>query len=268
MAITSPILGRLGPLTTRLATSRSDVDAAQRLRFEVFHLEFGASLDDVSMRSERDQDPFDAACQHILVERDGRIVGTSRFRIAPANGPPQRFYAASEFAIDGFLSAHQGRTLMEIGRSCIAAEERSRRAMELMWHGIWRTALDHGVTTMFGCASLPGADIAAHALALHWLAQNVEGGTDLPPPLVPPAMPEMAERVASRRTFAALPALLKGYLRLGAAVAPVPALDPAFDTTDLFVALDVSRINPRYLAHYGENATRYAAAVSPAPAAC
>ena len=39
------------------------------------------------------------------------------------------------------------------------------------------------------------------------------------------------------RLIRGLPALVKGYLRLGATFSPAPAIDPLFDTIDLFVVL-------------------------------
>ena len=55
----------------------------------------------------------------------------------------------------------------------------------------------------------------------------------------------------------ALPPLVKGYWRLGATFSPVPAVDPAFNTTDLFVVMPLCDIEERYLHYFG---------VDPAPA--
>ncbi len=47
-----------------------------------------------------------------------------------------------------------------------------------------------------------------------------------------------------------LPALLRGYLRLGAWVCGEPAHDPDFGVADLYVLLPMSRVNSRYLRHF------------------
>ncbi len=52
---------------------------------------------------------------------------------------------------------------------------------------------------------------------------------------------------------------MKGYLRLGAKVASQAVIDRHFGTIDVLVVLKVSDINPRYLAHYGADASRFAA---------
>ena len=148
---------------------------------------------------------------------------------------------------------------MEFGRSCIARSHRTRRTMELLWHGAWATAVADRAAIMFGCASLPGCDPAEHREAFAWLSEHAL----LPPERdCPPASDGIALQSAaikpSDRSFAALPPVMKGYLRLGAKVASHAVRDVAFGTTDVLVVLDVSTIAPRYLAHYGRQATRFA----------
>ena len=60
---------------------------------------------------------------------------------------------------------------------------------------------------------------------------------------------------AGRAARAALPPLLRGYLRLGAEIGGPPALDPDFGVADLFVLLDHTAIDPRWRRHlFGEGA--------------
>ncbi len=46
------------------------------------------------------------------------------------------------------------------------------------------------------------------------------------------------------------PALLRGYLRLGAQVCGAPAYDPDFNVADLYILLSMRRTDPRYLRHF------------------
>ena len=48
-----------------------------------------------------------------------------------------------------------------------------------------------------------------------------------------------------------LPPLIKGYLRLGCYIGDGAVVDKQFNTTDIFIILPVSSINPRYFAHFG-----------------
>ena len=50
---------------------------------------------------------------------------------------------------------------------------------------------------------------------------------------------------------ASVPALLKGYLKLGARVCGEPAWDPDFNTADFPMLLSVSNMGQRYRKHFG-----------------
>ena len=256
MELVPTIIGRLGRLTTRLAVSEHEVEAAQRLRFNVFSTEMGARLNPAGAIRGLDADAFDPLCRHLLVLDGDDIVGTYRIRLDTAS-EQARFYSSGQFDLAPLLAARAGETLMELGRSCIARPYRSRRTMELLWHGAWHCALAGGATTLFGCASLPGSDPAEHRETLGWLASNrlLEVASDCPPRGSNVALANRDAGSAARPP--ALPPLLKGYLRLGARLAGHAVPDEAFGTTDVLVVLDVGAINPRYLAHYGADASRF-----------
>jgi len=46
------------------------------------------------------------------------------------------------------------------------------------------------------------------------------------------------------------PALVKGYIRVGAYVCGAPAWDPDFNTADLFMLLPMARMDMRYARHF------------------
>ena len=119
---------------------------------------------------------------------------------------------------------------------------------------------------MFGCASFSGTDPAEHSrslafLARHaaadedWAVRGLEGRLELEQ-FGYAGMDEVGEKSALR----SLPPLIKGYLRLGAMFSRDAVIDRSFNTIDVLVLLPVNRISPRYLAYYGINAERHAAA--------
>jgi len=55
---------------------------------------------------------------------------------------------------------------------------------------------------------------------------------------------------ATASATAVMPPLLEGYLRLGAWVGGEPAWDPDFNTADLFVFLELARLEARYARHF------------------
>ena len=67
------------------------------------------------------------------------------------------------------------------------------------------------------------------------------------------------EAINPRGAIAAMPPLVKGYLRVGALVSGEAVVDVAFRTTDILVMLPIRQINGRYINHYGADASRFAA---------
>src|SRR6266699_5695558 len=66
---------------TRLARNRDDIRAAQSLRFQVFNLELNEGLEQ-SYATGLDEDPFDAVCDHLIVEHlpSANVVCTYRLQ--------------------------------------------------------------------------------------------------------------------------------------------------------------------------------------------
>lgn len=232
--------------TVSLARDEEDVRAAQRLRHQVFAAELGAVLH--SPLPGLDADPFDAYCDHLLVRQgeDGPVVGTYRLLRPEAARRAGRLYSDSEFDLAGLAPIRDD--LVELGRSCIHPDHRGNGAViNLMWGGIARYLADTGHTWVGGCCSIPLEDGGATAARV-WDTVSAkhlapEGYRVTPHrPWDPTGVPR-AER-------AALPALLRGYLRLGAWVCGAPAHDPDFATADLYVLLSLERTDPRYLRHF------------------
>ena len=257
-----PILGRVGSLLTRLALTPAEIARAQALRFQVFHRELGARSTPAQARAARDLDPLDAHCDHLLVideAADGALVATYRLLDAEGARAAGGWYSAAEFDLTALTRG--SRSLLELGRSCVAPAWRNRRTMELLWHGAWSLALHKRIDTMFGCASLPGTEAGAHGAALAFLHHHARAAPDRDAPATGGTVVRLADHGATpfdpRRALASLPPLVKGYLRLGARVAGEAHVDAAFGCIDLLVTLDVAAINPRYLAHYGVDASRF-----------
>ncbi|MER5453322.1 GNAT family N-acyltransferase [Micromonospora sp. NPDC002389] len=240
------------PLTTSgytlsIADGPRQVEAAQRLRHEVFAGELGATV--APDTPGLDTDALDPYCDHLLVrqEHTGAVVGT--YRLLPP-GRTDRRYAAGEFDLAPLdpLDGH----LVEAGRSCVHPDHRTGAVINLMWAGIARYLHLRGLRWLGGCASVPVADGGLAAAAV-WA--QVQSRHLAPPPLrVRPLRPWFAEpgvpRTPVEGTAGLIPPLLRGYLRLGAWVCGEPAYDPDFGVADYYVLLDLNRMNPRYLRHF------------------
>ena len=266
----SQILGRIGSLEVRLAATRSEVEAAQALRYRVFVEEMCARLPEDAMQQKRDFDSIDRYCDHLLVldtaltgEVEEQIVGTYRLLRQEVATRHDGFYSQCEFDVTDLTGRNSDKRFLELGRSCVLREYRTRRTLEALWQGNWAYALNHGIDVMFGCASFPGDKPYAHALALSFLNHTACADADWKVKAIAgrglsiDMMP--VEAINPRAALAAMPPLVKGYLRVGALVSEEAVVDPAFGTTDVLVILPVNKINGRYINHYGADASRFAA---------
>ena len=269
-----PRLGRLGSLEVRLAVTAKDIRRAQHLRFKVFYEEMSAVPSGAALLSRRDMDEYDALCDHILVldhdvppkpfrKPKPQVVGTYRLLRQEVADRHWGFYTAGEYEIAPLLEANPHGRFLELGRSCVLKPYRTKRTVELLWHGVWTYVLHHRMDAMIGCASLEGTDPDRLALSLSFLhhyalAPEPWRARALGRRYVP--MNRMSrEAVDPKAALHALPPLLKGYLRVGATVGDGAVIDRQFGTTDVFVTLPVAAISPRYVAHFGPDASRHAA---------
>ncbi|BAJ32615.1 MULTISPECIES: GNAT family N-acyltransferase [Kitasatospora] len=234
--------------TYQLAFARTaeEVREAQRLRYQVFAQEMGAVLD--TPLPGLDADPFDEFCDHLLVREQptGEVVGTYRLLRPEQARRAGRLYSDTEFDLARLGGLRDG--MVEVGRSCIAEAHRGNGAViNLMWGGIARYMTATGNAWLAGCCSVPLADGGTTAAGV-WDAVSAK---HLAPQQyrVAPLRPWSAEGIA-RQGRTPVPALLRGYLRLGAWVCGEPAYDPDFNVADLYVLLSLERTDPRYLRHF------------------
>jgi putative hemolysin len=253
-----PVNIRTGDFELRLAENQTEVEAAQALRYRVFYEEMAAHPTAEMAAVGRDFDGFDEHCDHLLVidHRHGAgaagVVGTYRLLRRPAAARAGGFYSAAEFDISPLL-AHAGE-ILELGRSCVGANHRSRAVAQLLWRGVADYVLYHNITLMFGCASLPGVDPERLAIPLCYLYYAHLA----PPGLRARALPDRyvpmntlpAAAFDHKAALESLPPLIKGYLRLGAFVGDGAVVDEQFHTTDVCVVVKTDWVTGRYYRHY------------------
>ncbi len=236
-------------LSVGLATSSGDIEAAQRLRYRVFVEELGARIN--GRTPGRDEDIFDAWCEHLIIRDDAvdRVVGTYRILTPDRAKRIGACYADGEFDLTRFRRVRP--RAVEVGRACIDAEYRSGAAIMLLWQGLARYMRERHFDSLFGCASISLRDGGANAVRVydHVAPRHLAPIEYRVFPRHRLAAHEDADRAIAGAT-AALPPLLKGYLRLGAWVGGEPAWDPDFNTADLFVFLELVRLEARYARHY------------------
>jgi putative hemolysin len=251
-------------VVVRLAGSRREIEAAQHLRYKVFYEEYGAVPSPEMKAACRDFDAYDDVADHLVVvdqnktDPDQRIVGTYRLLQQAAADRIGRFYTSDEYDISPLTGC--GTTLLELGRSCVLAEYRTRPVLQMLWEGITNYMLDNNTGLMFGCASLHGTDLTALAEQLSYLHHYHLAPSDLCPRALNGRYVDMnilpKDSIDARAAFSALPPLIKGYIRLGATIGDGAVVDRQFNTTDVCIVLPLSQVSARYRRHYARKINR------------
>lgn len=253
----------LSNLTVRLADDPMDVEAAQQLRYRVFYDEMGAVPARSVRQSKRDVDQFDDICDHLLVidkERsNGKpcVVGTYRMLRREVAIREGGFYSRQEYDLTSLLG-YPGE-IVELGRSCVDREYRTGSVMQMLWRGIARYLDDHDIQMMFGCASFPGTDPDTIKTGLSYLHHFHLAPEDIRPRALDDQYVNMekieADWLDRKLARSELPPLIKGYLRLGGVVGEGAVIDRQFNTTDICVVVECTKITERYLRHYKPSGT-------------
>jgi putative hemolysin len=253
---------RTANLTARLARSADEVDAALALRYRVFYEEMEAIPSAENVARKRDFDSFDPVCDHLLVISDDRpdlpggVVGTYRLLRRSVADRHDGFYSADEYDLAPLLKLDG--EIMELGRSCVDADNRNRPTMQLLWQAIAAYVFHYNITLMFGCASLPGADPFRQKLALSYLRHFHLAPEALRPRALPERYVDMnllsRDEIDVREALGVLPPLIKGYLRLGGFVGDGAVVDPQFNTTDVCVVVKTDLVTAKYFKHYERSA--------------
>jgi putative hemolysin len=256
---------RIGPIHLKLATTDAEIEAAQALRYKIFYLESGAPIPADVAATELDADSMDEHCDHLLVMDDRlglgpeSVVGTYRLIRREAAQSHGRFYSSSEFDISKLI-AYPG-NILELGRSCVDVEYRTRPVMQMLWKGIASYMFHYNLDLLFGCASLSGTDLEKHKEVLAYLYHHHLAPENLRAKTLPQfyvdmnAMPK--ESIDVRRALRDMAPLVKGYIRIGAYIGDGAFVDHALKTTDVCIILPTKNITDKYFKHY-QRSTRAA----------
>ena len=240
----------------RLAQTEADVQAAQRLRYDVFVRELGGGGPMVDHAAGLERDRFDPYFDHLLLtdRRSGKLAGVYRVMRGDMAARAGGFYSAAEYDLAPLVQS--GRKLLELGRSCLDPAYRGGTAMHHLWAALAGYVAEHEIEVLFGVASFHGTDTAALAEPLSLLHHRHLAPPELrvrardyaPMDLIPE--PELDRRKA----MLAVPSLIKAYLRLGGTVGEGAYIDRAFNTTDVCLILDTKQMSARQMRFYNGSA--------------
>ena len=238
----------------KIASDPREIEAAQRLRFQVFNLDLNKGLKS-SYRCGLDVDEFDPFCDHLIVRdvKSGDVVGTYRLLRGSQALQHIGFYSEKEFDLSRIKNLDG--ELLELGRSCARKDFRDRALIPLMWEAITEQVRQHQVRYLFGCGSLYTTDAVEVSSMFSLLKNKYYAPAGL---RVHPVehcrfagLSEPGWNFDEQALFQKLPSLIKGYLRIGALACGPPALDAEFGTADFFLLLDFASLKGEYLKRLG-----------------
>jgi len=238
-----------GSISVSWAQHQDEVRAAQRLRYDIFAGEMGARIN--SILPKHDIDLFDDYCEHLIV-RDQvtqEVVGTYRVLTPVQAKRLGGNYTDTEFDLTRLRGLRE--RMVELGRSCVHPDYRQGAVIMALWGALAEFMVRNNLDTMIGCASIPmlhNGVVSGEAAASIWSQLKQ---THLAP-IEHQVWPRLALPVEQFDTQVKVepPALIKGYLRLGAKILGAPAWDPDFNTADLPMLMRIADLPSRYRKHF------------------
>ncbi|NDR55014.1 GNAT family N-acetyltransferase [Aliiruegeria sabulilitoris] len=227
---------RRGRYQARLAESRADLERALDLRA----LCFRGGLPD--------EDDFDAACQHMLVEesRSGALVCTFRLLRLSAGADIGQSYSAQYYELSA-LRDFEG-PMIEMGRFCIHPDCKDADILRVAWGAMTAHVDAQGVEMLFGCSSFKGTEAEQYKDAFALLKERHLAPKRWLPLVKAPNVFRFAQRLRRKpdlkRAMLGMPPLLRTYLLMGGWVSDHAVVDRDLGTLHVFTGLEIRAIPP------------------------
>jgi putative hemolysin len=238
-----------GQISVSWARHLDEVRAAQKLRYSIFVNEMGAKIE--ASIADHDIDAFDDYCEHLIVrdQLTEEVVGTYRVLTPVQAKRAGGHYTETEFDLSRLTDIKD--RMVELGRSCVHPHYRQGSVILSLWGALAEFMVRNQLDIMIGCASIPmlhNGVVTGQAAASIW-SQLKE--THLVSPEFQ-VKPWLALPVEQFETMSHIdpPALIRGYLKLGAQVLGAPAWDPDFNTADLPMLMRICDLPGRYRKHF------------------
>ena len=241
----------------KLVQTKSELKQAQALRYSVFYKEKRAKATLQKKIIKLDYDKIDKFADHLIVvdkNTKKKVVGTYRLIRGDVAELFGGFYSSSEFNLENIINNYQKKHILELGRSCVHHNYRNGSIMNLLWKAIAEYVKLFDIKILIGCASFSGIDPLKYTEELSYLRVNFS----LPKNFsiksydnnIYPAFKLNGKNLNQLRTFAKLPPLIKGYLRVGGKVSDSFFVDHNFNTIDLCIVLRTNDIDKKYKKKY------------------
>jgi putative hemolysin len=234
----------------KIASTEEDILSSQRLRYKVFVEELGGNGELVDHTNMLERDEFDSYFDHLILIDNANpslgVVGVYRVLRDQKMRDIGRFYSEEEY--DLTMLHKSGLRLLELGRSCIHPKYRGGTAMYHLWQGLSKYITEYKIDILFGVASFHGTNISDAAQPLSYLYHNYMARDELcPRSLIHENMNILSvDQIDRKKAVKNIPPLIKSYLRLGGLVGDGAFIDKDFNTIDVCLVMELSKMSNRH----------------------
>lgn len=198
----------------------------------------------------KDEDEFDQFCEHLAVidTHSANVIGT--YRLLPGSVAKKHigFYSETEFDLGNIKKNCKGE-LLEMSRACVLPSYRKYQIINLLWKELLSYFAANNVAYVFGCPSIERPCPETIGKLFAFLKEKHFAPKQF---MVYPLKDKTyhftkdIKNYSQKEIVKLLPSLIRGYLKMGAAVCGMPAWDQEFGTADFFMMLDTKLINNNY----------------------
>lgn len=223
-----------GRYVARIAQTHSDILRAQKFRARCFGL-----------ASDRDSDPFDADCQHVLIEEvsDGVLVCTFRM-LSLAGGAVMQGYSGQFYDLSPLAGRHE--KVVELGRFCVDPACRDADILRVAWAAITAYVDETHVDLLIGCSSFAGIEASRYSDSFALLKAYHLAAPDRMPRIKAREVFRFAARLRRKpdaaKALRQMPPLLRSYLAMGGRVSDHAVVDRQMNTLHVFTAVEIGAI--------------------------
>lgn len=238
-----------GNLVVRLAKTEAEKDEAYRLRYEELLLHYNKNNENIEKKF---KDVYDDLCDHLICcdITNQRVVGTYRLVMKKHIEDVGSFVTEDEYDISKIKSNN----ILELGRAVVTEDYRGGSVIKLLWRGLIKYAKLNNVRYMFGTGSFFGNDINEYKHALSYIYYNHLSPQDVRVQAREHSRSKInlisPEQIDLRKAKNEMPTLIKGYIKIGATFGEDAFIDVPFNSIDVFVLLDVDKVDPRILKRF------------------
>lgn len=226
--------------TIKFAKTREEVEAAQRLRYNVFKQELDRNF---LFQNGIDRDKYDEQVHHLIVvnNESDSIIGTYRLQSYEQAMAGKGFTTSVRFKLDQ-LPDHILKNAVEVGRACISEKHRSGRVLFLLWKGLAGYLEHFNKRYLFGYAALESKKPNVALQTLEYLEKHNHIHPEY----------HIEPREGYRLQWSGdmpktdeidIPPLFQNYIDVGCKVCGGPSYDPELDLYHFVILLDVEAIS-------------------------